>query len=136
MAVVNDHIWLLTFVITDPNTFEATLSLESVSCTKLSALDTCRLNFSPSEGGSEIAVSQHPETKKWQSNLLGEEDSAYIRWHIGKGVPHASYDEVLERRCTANKGRLTLPWGKIPLKDELNRQFYRWDDYVLAYRQI
>jgi hypothetical protein len=135
MAVEYNYIWLSTLIMSDPNAFKARLTLMSVLCIKLCTLDTCRLHLSPSEGGSEIAMSQHPKAEEWQRNLLREEDSANICRHVRKSIPHTSYDKVLERRCTANERRLTLRGSQIPFMNELKRQLQRWDDCVSGHRQ-
>jgi hypothetical protein len=47
----------------------------------------------------EISMTKHSKSEEWQSNMLGKEDSSYIRWDIGKCISNATDDYILKPGC-------------------------------------
>lgn len=66
----------------------------------------------------EDTVPQHAEPHKRQRDLPRKKDAANARRHIGKGVPHAANDKVLERAGDLDKGAAPLVGDEQPVAEE------------------
>lgn len=87
MGVIKDHVWVLSWVGYDPDALEAVAFV-----------------LAPVDGGRQIAVAEHAPAKKWQGNLLAEEDMADAGGDVGEGVADTADDKVLERGGSLDEG--------------------------------
>ena len=69
------------------------------------SLKPTSVDFSPVYWTPEIAVPEHAESYKGQSDAFGKEDFANGSWDLGEGISDTSYDDILECCGVLNERR-------------------------------
>jgi hypothetical protein len=78
-------------------------------------------------------MTKHAESKERQGHLLGEENSANVRWHVCKRVSYTSYNHILKWSGPLDKWNLLVLGREIPLVNELDGQFHCYRDGLLGH---
>lgn len=80
------------------------------------------MDVPPFDGRPYEPMPEQAEVIKGKRDFFRKEDPSYIRWHVRKGIPHASNHKVLKRRRFLDERRLPIGGSKVPLLNEVVRQ--------------
>lgn len=102
MAIVNDHVRLLSIITRDPD-----------------AAETFSIDLGPANRARHDSMPQHAESKEWERHMFGEEDAANVRRQTCEREANTAYDDILEYRGALHEWRLAFLGREVSLIQEL-----------------